>query len=131
MAPGLAAAAQARATLLAQLGQVDPAAVTPYLGRWANPDLGEATLTLREDKLNFAAGGSRSELRPQVGAGGTVTSYLFVDAPLGDFAQELTVTLEQDANGGPQAVVTLLAAPGEAELVYPFEPVGAVATPAP
>jgi CubicO group peptidase (beta-lactamase class C family) len=129
LAPGLAAAAQARTDLLAHLGQVDPAAVTPYLGRYANPDLGSATLALREGKLIFDAGEHRSELRPRVGAGGTVSDYVFIDPPLGGFPPEFSVTLDQDS-GGPRIVVTVLANPGEAEEVYLFAPVGA-ATPVP
>ena len=127
---GLAAAAEERAALLVHLGQVDPAAVRPYLGRWANPDLGEATLALRAGKLDFAAGGLRSELRPQVDADGAVAGYLFVDPPLGGFAQELTVTLEQDAIGGPRLVLTAKDDDGK-DLVYRYEPVGTAATPTP
>jgi CubicO group peptidase (beta-lactamase class C family) len=130
LAPGLVAAAAARDDLLAQLGQVDPAAVTPYLGRYTSPDLGEMTLALREGTLVFDIGELRSELRPHVGADGTVTDYLFVDPPLGGFPPEMTVSLTQDADGQPQPVLTVLAAPGDAEEVYPYEPVGAVATPA-
>jgi CubicO group peptidase (beta-lactamase class C family) len=127
---GLAAAAQARADLLARLGQVDPAAAVPYLGRWANPDLGEATLALRAGKFLFAAGGIRSALRPRAGAGGAVAGYLFVDPPLGDFAQELAVTLERDADGGPRPVLTAKDDDGR-DLVYRYAPVAAAATPAP
>jgi hypothetical protein len=130
LAPGLAAAAQGRTDFLAHLGQVDPAAVTPYLGRYANPDLGSATLALRAGKLVFDAGEHRSELRPHVGADGTVSDYVFIDPPLGGFPPEFRVTFDQDA-AGPRIVVTLLASPGEADLVYPFAPVGAAATPAP
>jgi CubicO group peptidase (beta-lactamase class C family) len=127
---GLAAAAPAQADLLAHLGQVDPAVVTPYLGRWTNPDLGEATLTLREGTLDFAAGGIRSALRPQVGADGSVAGYLFGDAPLGDFAQELRVTLQPDATGAPRLVLTAKDDDGN-DLVYRYEGGGAAATPAP
>ena len=56
LAPGLAAAAQGRADFQAHLGQVDPATVMPYLGRYVNPDLGELMLTLRDGALRFQAG---------------------------------------------------------------------------
>jgi hypothetical protein len=41
------------------------------------------------------------------------------------------MSLTQDADGQPAPVPTVLAAPGAAHEVYPYEPVGAVATPAP
>ena len=63
----LAGLAAGRDELLAQLGQVDPAAVTPYLGRYANPDLGDLTLALRDGKLFFQAAAMRSEVRAAAG----------------------------------------------------------------
>ncbi|MDQ3442982.1 MAG: serine hydrolase, partial [Chloroflexota bacterium] len=63
--PALASAAQGWSDLQAQLGPVDPAAVTPYLGRHANPDLGEVTLALREEVLIFAASGSAPSSVPR------------------------------------------------------------------
>jgi CubicO group peptidase (beta-lactamase class C family) len=126
LAPGPAAVAQAREELLAQLGPVDPAAVDPYLGRYANPDLGELTLALREGTLIFDTGTLRSELRPQLSADGTVTDYLFVDPPLGSFPPELTVSLAQNAAGHPQPMLTVVTAPGEAAESYSYELVGAL-----
>jgi hypothetical protein len=131
LAPGLAAAAQGRADLLAQLGEVDPATVTPYLGPYVNPDLGEATLALRAGKLVFDTGAFRAELRPQLAADGAVIAYLPVDPPLAGFPPQMTFSFEQDATGGSRLVLTIPADPGEAALVYVYEPVGAVATPAP
>ena len=120
-----------RAELLAHLGQVDPAAVTPYLGRYANPDLGELTLALRE---GAAASSRPARTAPHCGRqledDGTVAGYVLVDPPLGGFPPELTLTFEQTPTE-PRIVLTLLAPPGEADLVYPFAPVGAAATPAP
>jgi hypothetical protein len=131
LAPGPAAVAQARDDLLAQLGSVDPAAVAPFLGRYTNPTLGELTLALREGALVFDVGTLRSELRPYLGADGTIIDYLPVDPPLGGFPPELTVSLTQDDDGQPQPVLTVLTAPGEAEEIFPYEPVGALATLAP
>ncbi len=128
---GLAAVAAGRAALLAQLGQIDPAAVTPYLGQYANPDLGEATLALQAETLTFEVGGYRSPMRPQLDAGGAVAGYLFVDPPLGGFPPEFTVTFERDAADGPRLLLAMTGGPGEADLVYPFAPAGAAATPAP
>jgi CubicO group peptidase (beta-lactamase class C family) len=131
LAPGPAAVAQARDDLLAELGQVDPAAVTPFLGRYTNPTLGKLTLALREGALVSDIGTLRSELRPLLGADGTVTDYLFVDPPLGTFPPEMTVSLTRDDDGQPQPVLTVLTAPGEAEEIFRYDPVESVATPTP
>jgi CubicO group peptidase (beta-lactamase class C family) len=128
--PILANAAQGWSDLEAQLGVIDPAAVTPYLGRYANPDLGEVTLALREGELFFAAGGFRSAIRPQVDADGAVAGYRFVDPPVARYTPSLTVTLQEGADSGPQLVLTTPGDFGEGELVYSFAPVGAAATPA-
>jgi CubicO group peptidase (beta-lactamase class C family) len=130
LAARLAGAAAGRDELLAQLGQVDPAAVTPFLGRYANPDLGDMTLTLLAGQLIFEADGMRSELRPQLGADGTVAGYLMVDPPLGGFPPQLTITLEE-AGDRPHIVITVPADLGAPDLVYPYEPVAAPATPSP
>ena len=129
--PALASAAQGWSDLQAQLGPVDPAAVTPYLGRHTNPDLGEVTLALREGALDFAASGFRSELRPQIDADGTVVGYRFVDPPVARYTPSLTVTFPEGADGTPQLALTTPGDFGEGELVYPFAPVGAAATPEP
>ena len=131
LAPGPAAVAQAREDFLAHRGPIDPAAVTPFLGRYANPVVGEMTLALREGELVFDTGTLRSALRPQLDADGTVIDYLFVDPPLGGFPPEMTVSLTQAADGRPTPVLTVIAAPGDADEVFTYEPVGTVATPAP
>ncbi len=81
LATSLASAAGARADLLAHLGEIDPAAVTPYLGRYANPDLGEVTLSLQEDELTLEAGAVRSQLLPRIDDDGAVTDYIPVTPP--------------------------------------------------
>ena len=127
---GLAAAAQGRADLVAQLGPVDPAAITPYLGRYANPALGEASLSLRGEALFFEAGGYQAELRSQLGADGAVIAYRPVDAPLAGFLPPTTITFPPGADGSSQLVLTIKDDQAQ-DLVYPFLPVGPVATPAP
>jgi CubicO group peptidase (beta-lactamase class C family) len=77
----LESGAAGRADLLADLGEIDPAGVTPYLGRYANPDLGEVTLSLREDVLTLEAGSVRSQLLPRIDDDGAVTEYIPVTAP--------------------------------------------------
>jgi CubicO group peptidase (beta-lactamase class C family) len=127
----IAGAARGWSDLRAQLGPVDPAAVTPYLGRYANPDLGEVTLALREGELVFAAGGFRSGLRPRLDADGTVVDYRFVDPPVARYTPPLTVTVPGGADGRSRLALTTPGDIGEGELVYPFAPVEAAATPAP
>jgi len=130
MATVIAGAAQGWSDLHAQLGPIDPAVVTPYLGRYANPDLGEVTLALREGELIFAASGFRSELRPWVDADGTVAGYRFVDPPVARYTPSLTVTFPEGADGQSPMALTTPGDFGEGELVYPFAPVGVEATPA-
>jgi hypothetical protein len=127
----ISSADQGWTDLQAQLGAADPAAVTPYLGRYANPDLGEATLALREGVLVFAASGFHSDLQPLVDEDGTVGNYRFVDPPIVRYTPSLTVALEEGADGRPQLVLTTSGDFGEGDLVYPFAPVEAAATPAP
>ncbi len=126
----ISAAAAGRSDLLAHLGQVDVAAVTPYLGSYANPDLGAMTLAERGGKLIFSTGASRSELRPRLDAAGAVADYVFVDPPWGTNPPKMQVTLEKADDGTPRVVLTAHADPGEADLVYPYELIEA-ATPAP
>jgi CubicO group peptidase (beta-lactamase class C family) len=120
--------AAGRADLLAHLGQVDPTAVAPYLGRYDNPDLGAMTLAMRADTLVFDTGAERSELRPRLDASGAVTDYVFINPPRGTNPPMMHVALENDG-GQPRVVLTALADPGEADLVYPYELIEA--TPAP
>jgi CubicO group peptidase (beta-lactamase class C family) len=97
-----------------QLGIVDPGAVAPYLGRYAQPDLGEVTLSLRDGKLLFDTGEVHSELRPLLDDAGQVAGYVFVDPPL---ANPVPLTFQQDEEGQPEIVVS---APGDASTTYVF-----------
>jgi hypothetical protein len=92
--------AQQVAQLQNRLGHVDPEAVAPYLGRYANPDLGEIDLRLEGAKLVFDAGEIRSELRPVQDEAGQVTAYALTDAPL--TSTLAPVTLRIGADGGPE-----------------------------
>jgi hypothetical protein len=121
----LSGQATARADLLARLGQVDPAAVTPYLGRYANPDLGEATLALRAGKLIFDAGTVRSALLPRLDAAGAATDYLFVDPPWATNSPTRSLTFGPPTGGRARIVLTEQVDPGEADLVYVYDPVAA------
>ncbi len=130
-APALAAAAQAQADFLAQLGQIDPEAVAPYLGQYANPDLGPVTLALDDGVLRFEAGGMRSDVRPMLNDDGTVAGYVLLDPPLGGFPPSVTLTLEEGADDQPQIVATAPVDRGEADLVYTFDRVETPGTPTP
>ncbi len=126
--PALAGVAQVWSDLQAQLGPIDQEAVTPYLGRHANPDLGEVTLALREGALVLDASGFRSEIRPQMDEDGSIVGYRFVDPPIAHYTPSLTVTLQEGADRGPQVALTTAGDVGEGELVYPFAPVEATAS---
>ena len=129
----LTAADQQRAELLAQLGQVDPAEATPFLGRYANADLGELTLALRAGRLLLTVGGFQSALRPQRDADTPATAYLPVDPPFcegGLSLTPMTIGLQLGADGRQQVTLTTAGDDGK-DLVYVYELIGAAATPAP
>jgi CubicO group peptidase (beta-lactamase class C family) len=129
----LAAADRQRAELLTQLGQVDPAVVSPFLGQYANADLGELTLALRAGTLLVTVGGFQSALRPRRDANAPVSAYLPVDAPFcegGLSPTPMTFGLQLGADGRPQVLLTIQDDEGE-NLVYRYEPVGMAATPTP
>jgi hypothetical protein len=126
----LAGAAEGRADLLAHLGEIDPAAVRPYLGSYANPDLGEVALVLQGDSLIWIAGAARSQLLPRLDEDGAVTGYLTVTPPWASNPPEAVLTFE-DAGDQPSLVMSVRSDPGEADVVYTFEPVEGAATPAP
>ena len=117
------ASAKARAEALTHIGEIDQAVVTPYLGSYANPDLGNLTLSLRGGKLIFDVGEFRSELRPQLDAGGATTGYICVDAPLATFAPPMIITLPAPEGDTYSVVLTVTTEPVEPNLVYTFSPV--------
>jgi hypothetical protein len=81
------------------------------------------TLALREGKLVIDLGEVQSEARPHIDANGAITEYLFTDPPLGSFPPEFSLALTQGADGQPRPELTILAAPGDTDQVYSFEPV--------
>ena len=69
--------------LAAKVGeQVDAEHVAPYLGRFANPVLGEITLTLVEQELTLDAGDFITRLRPKFDDKGELEGYIQIDPPL-------------------------------------------------
>ena len=117
----LAEAATARPTLA--LGEVDPTAVAPYLGRYVHPALGEVTIALRGDKLVLETGEVNSELRLRADDGGGATAYLLHDPPLSLYSEAYGVTV--GFAGAPDAIRLIITVPANvtsAEQVYIFEP---------
>jgi len=117
----LESGAAGRADLLADLGEIDPAGVTPYLGRYANPDLGEVTLSLREDVLTLEAGSVRSQLLPRIDDDGAVTEYIPVTAPWASIPPDAMFTFD-DADDQPRLLMSVRSDPGEENVIYVFEP---------
>jgi CubicO group peptidase (beta-lactamase class C family) len=78
----IAASAQQTAELQQQLGEVDPAAVAPYLGRYTHDVLREVEVALAGEALILDAGEFRVELSPLRNAGTGGTIYLTSDLPL-------------------------------------------------
>lgn len=111
----LDAMTQQVAELQSQLGHIDPAAVTPYLGNYTNPDLGEVTVMLRDGKLLLDAGEISAELWPVLNGAAAVTGYLAATPPL----TGASVTFSLD-NGAPALVLTDPQTGNE----YPFAAVG-------
>ena len=130
LAASLAGAAAGRADLLAHLGEIDPAAVAPYLGRYTNPDLGEVALQLQGDSLIWIAGAIRSRLLPRTDDDGAVTGYLPVTPPWASNPPEAILTFEE-AGDRPRLVMSVRSDLGEADVVYTFEPIELAATPTP
>ena len=112
------------------LGQVDPAAVTPFLGRHENAELGELTVALRAGTLLMTAGGFRSELRPLPADGASPTAYVPVDSPFGNGLAPMVIGLQTGDDGRPQVTLTIHDDDGN-DLIYLYEPVEIDATPVP
>lgn len=117
----VSAEAATRGDLLRHLGEVDAAAVTPFLGRYSQPALGELTLSLRDGALVFDAGGARSALLPRLDDAGAVIDYVFVDPPWASNPPVMHVSLTDDG-GVPQVVLTATADAGAPDLVYHYQP---------
>jgi hypothetical protein len=127
----LEAQAAQLAQLQTQLRPGDPAAVTPYLGRYDHPTMSEIELTLRDGRLILDAGEARSELRPVVDETGQVAAYIFADPPLA--GAPATVTFRQGADGRPEVVARVEVENPEAAATYVWTPLApaAAAPPAP
>jgi CubicO group peptidase (beta-lactamase class C family) len=129
----LTAAEQHRAELLTQLGQVDPTVAIPFLGHYANADLGELTLELRAGTLLLTVGGFQSALRPRRNVDASEATYLPVDSPFcegGLSPTPMAIGLRHGAAGRRQVTLTIEGDDGK-DLVYVYDPTGSYTTPAP
>ena len=111
------------AAALADIGPVDPAAVAPFVGRYANPDLGEVELRLEEGRFVLDVGELASELL--VLGDGDV--YLFADPPLA--GAPITIALSEREAGERELVLTSFE--DEEPVTSVLAPVDAAATPPP
>ncbi len=128
LGPFLEAQTAQLAELQAQLGAVDPAEVSPYLGRYEHPALGEVEVALRDGRLVFDAGEVRSEMRLRVDEAGQVVGYVFTDSPL---AGPTPVTFRQGDDGQSEVVVEVPTESGPTTYVFTFVAPGPGATPTP
>lgn len=118
------------AELQDRLRPVDPAVVTPFLGRYTHPMAGEIELALRGDRLIFDAGEVHSELLVLVDEAGEIDAYLFADPPFA--SNPAPVILQWGDDGLPEVSVTVEGENPEATATYVWRPLGApAATPGP
>jgi CubicO group peptidase (beta-lactamase class C family) len=103
------------------LGAVDPDAVTPYLGRYRNPALGEVSLSMRGNRLVLDAGELSSELRP-LADGKAGATYLLHDPPLSLFSEAYGATVRFADGDAPQMTITVPASVTGPEQSYRFAP---------
>ena len=93
--------------------KVDAEAVASHLGKYANPTLGEITLTMEDGKLIFDAGEFSSELLPKLDDDGELEGYIQLDPPL----QGAVYKFEEDDAENPIVVL------GAGAIKYTFEPI--------
>jgi hypothetical protein len=101
-------------------GGVDPDAVTPFLGRYVHPHLGEVTLSLHGDRLVLDTGETSTELRPRAGDQGEIPTFLMYDPPLSSFSEVAGATVTLAGDGDPRLTLTFPANPTGAAQEYEF-----------
>lgn len=109
-----------QAAVAGMLSTIDPGDLSPFMGKFTHPTLGEVELRLVEGELVLDAGEFRSRLAPLPGIPGLAPQYVMVDPPLN--GAPVFVSLASK-DGAPRAVLTLLGDYGQGPLVYPFLPV--------
>jgi hypothetical protein len=85
---------------------------------------------LQGDSLIVIAGAVRSQLLPRLDNDGAVTGYLPVTPPWALNPPDVVLAFE-DAGDRPRLVMSVRSDPGEADVVYAFEPIEGAATPTP
>lgn len=75
-----------------QLGTVATAAITPYLGRYHNEELGALQLVQADDRLLLVINALQVELRPQMDTPGDDGRYVIYSPPLAGIPVQLTHT---------------------------------------
>jgi CubicO group peptidase (beta-lactamase class C family) len=95
------------------LGEIDPAAVEPFLGGYTNPALGEITLSLEEERFLVDAGEFVASLLPYQGEDARENQYLMVDMALAGLGLRLVTA----GDGEPTVVI------GAGVNEYTFTPV--------
>jgi CubicO group peptidase (beta-lactamase class C family) len=125
----LAALGDIRSVGRTPLDSVDPAEVSAFVGRYANPELGEAAISLRGDRLVLDTGEMSSELRPRQ----TDTNYVMVDPPLSLLSEDNRASLSFEAGGDGQhrMLLTLGSNQTGPEQVFVFESLIPDGTPTP
>jgi len=112
---------------------VDPAAAAPYLGRYAEPELGEVSVSPRDGRLVLDTGKVRSELRPRAGGGDGAPAYLLLDPPLSILSEVAGATVTFAGGAASRLTLTIPANPTAPAQAYVFERVadatGSAATP--
>jgi hypothetical protein len=93
------------AQMAAELGQVDPTVVTPYLGYYSNPALGDAELRLDGTKLILDVGEAASEIKPIGDGSSPVAAYIFTDPPFA--GPGVSIVLRLDDAGNPEIAATI------------------------
>lgn len=107
-----------RVNLMSLLRPIDPAALSPFVGLFRNPALGDVEFRLEGGEFFFDAGEFRARLAPLSTLPGLPTQYIIIDPPLNAAQAFFTFQLVENA---PQPSLTLRGEYGDPPLVYTFE----------
>jgi len=119
MAPFVEATIAQFAEIQGVLGEVDPQAAAPFVGRYANPILGEARVTLSNNELRFNTGAIGAALRPLAAEPGQPVPYLFAEPPLTIFPGAIVFVPGED--GSPMLLLTVVDQSGGEAVTYAYE----------
>jgi CubicO group peptidase (beta-lactamase class C family) len=126
----LADAAQATGGI--EFVSLDPSAVAPFLGRYASPELGVVSISMRGDRLVMDVGELSSELRPRQTDGQEAAVYLFHDPPLSLISEGNFGTVRFEGGDSQRRILlTIPANPTGPERIFVFEAIARDGTPTP